>query len=470
MKLRKSIRVIKKVRLGPGRWQFVSLPRKGNTWLWDPRPGLYLIEWWEGPRRRRESAGQAPIEVLHAVRRKQLELAGQIALGSELDAPAAAASPSVLEHNSGAGAPFSQGIALQTPAQSCSPGVPAPPGPYGPGTGWPSQPAAPAYGAWPQWPAPGPWMRPGTPIAFAVEQFLAHVQIHSPDKPRTLARYRIALEHFQRLLGHRRFVEAITRADIEAYKLARVEEPALQKRSGRKVRPATVNFELGVVRSWFNFLRRELGLEIENPCQSFQPLRDAASLGRGRPSVYTNEELERLFAACNERERVVFETLLLTGLRERELTTLTWEDVCLEPGREHIVVRAKPGFTPKDYEQREVPLPTSLAEKLRAWPRTSGLVFPSRRGERERHLLRRLQRVAARAGVEGATLHKFRHTYATRLLEQGADVVTVQRLLGHSDLETTQRYLNPDAERKRAAVAQLARALPVAGPAGRSGR
>ena len=57
MKLRKSVRVIKKVRLGPGRWQFVSLPRKGNSWVWDPRPGLYLIEWWEGPQRRRESAG-----------------------------------------------------------------------------------------------------------------------------------------------------------------------------------------------------------------------------------------------------------------------------------------------------------------------------------------------------------------------------------------------------------------------------
>ena len=57
MKLRRSVRVLKKVRLGPGRWQFVSLPRKGNSWVWDPRPGLYLIEWWEGPQRRRESAG-----------------------------------------------------------------------------------------------------------------------------------------------------------------------------------------------------------------------------------------------------------------------------------------------------------------------------------------------------------------------------------------------------------------------------
>ena len=110
MKLRKSVRVLKKVRLGPGRWQFVSLPRKGNTWLWDPRPGLYLIEWWEGPQRRRESAGQTPIEVLHAVRRKQLELAGQVVLGSEPDTLAGAAGATVPKPGAGATAAFSEGL------------------------------------------------------------------------------------------------------------------------------------------------------------------------------------------------------------------------------------------------------------------------------------------------------------------------------------------------------------------------
>jgi integrase len=301
----------------------------------------------------------------------------------------------------------------------------------------------------------------GTPLRQAVAEFLEHIQIHSPEKPATLVRYRGVMEHFLRLVGHRRYVEAVTRNDIEHYKQARVHEPAGLKRKPTTVRPSTVNFELGVVRRFYNFLRRELGLEIENPCEGFRPLRDAVTMGHGRRPVYSNEELERLFAHCSGEDWLAFQTLLMTGLRESELCWLTWDDVVLEPGRECVLVRAKPGFTPKDYEQREVPLPPALAEALRRLKRRDVFVFPARSGGLERHLLRRLKQAAKRAGVEGATLHRFRHTYATRLLENGADVVTVQRLLGHSDLETTQQYLNPDVERKRAAVLRLERVMPV---------
>ena len=59
----------------------------------------------------------------------------------------------------------------------------------------------------------------------------------------------------------------------------------------------------------------------------------------------------------------------------------------------------------------------------------------------------------------GATLHKFRHTYATRLLENGCDIVTVQRLMGHSDLDTTRQYLDPDEKLKRSAVGKLSLAM-----------
>jgi integrase/recombinase XerD len=66
-----------------------------------------------------------------------------------------------------------------------------------------------------------------------------------------------------------------------------------------------------------------------------------------------------------------------------------------------------------------------------------------------------LKRIAVKANVDNVTLHKFRHTYATRLLEQGADIVTVQHLLGHSDIETTRRYLSPEQELQRKAVNRL---------------
>jgi integrase/recombinase XerD len=174
-----------------------------------------------------------------------------------------------------------------------------------------------------------------------------------------------------------------------------------------------------------------------------------------RPPTYGQEELDKLLAACDVEERAMFATLLLTGLRKDELAHLTWDDVDLK--KEAIRIRAKEGFTPKDYEEREIPLPPDLVATLRTLPRTSTWVFASRTGNRfgRNEMLRRLKAIAERAGVKHATLHKFRHTYATRLLERGADIVTVQHLLGHSDLDTTRKYLSPDDTLKRQAVNRL---------------
>ena len=81
--------------------------------------------------------------------------------------------------------------------------------------------------------------------------------------------------------------------------------------------------------------------------------------------------------------------------------------------------------------------------------------FPQCPRQEKSHLLRTLKGIATKAKVENATLHKFRYTYATRLLESGSDIVTVQGLLGHSDIETTRQYLNPDEALKRKAVNRL---------------
>ena len=298
----------------------------------------------------------------------------------------------------------------------------------------------------------------GTPLGSCVESFLVHVRVHSPDKPRTHARYRAVMDHFQRIVGKSRFVETIGRREVDTYKAARVAEKP-RVRPGRLVKPSTVNFEVSVLRTFFNFVIHERQVRMENPCARFKPLRDAAGKAQARTPVYSQEEIARILGGCDDEDRAAFATLLLTGLREQELCFLTWDDVRLAKGCESVVVRAKPGFSPKDYEEREIPIPADLAAILRGRVRNSQWVFARPDGSQETHLLRRLKRVAAAVGVENATLHKFRHTYATRLLESGADIVTVQRLLGHSDLDTTKRYLNPDVELRRAAVNRLA--LPV---------
>ncbi len=255
-------------------------------------------------------------------------------------------------------------------------------------------------------------------------------------------------------MGKLRFVEGVQRKHIDEYKASRAGDKT-GGRSGGQVAPGTVNFEISTLRTFFNFLIHERGVKMENPCARFKPLRDASRDVNRRPTTYSQQELDLLFRSCEGADRAAFASLLLTGLREQELCFLNWDDVSLRRGKEHIRVHPKPGFSPKDYEEREIPIPSDLSAILRVQPRESKWVFPNPKGELETHLLRRLKRVAERVGLEGATLHKFRHTYATRLLENGADIVTVQRLLGHSDLDTTKRYLNPDVGLKRTAVNRL---------------
>lgn len=291
-------------------------------------------------------------------------------------------------------------------------------------------------------PPAGAKPKSSTRISEGKDLFLAHIKAHSPDKPETERRYRQVLEHFERLLGHKEYAEAIDRADIDDYKIRRTQEQSL--RTPRLVTPSTVNFEVSTLRTYFYYLINERGATMKNPCKKFKHLRDAKGKAGRRPPTYNQEELDALFANMDTFETVAFATLLLTGIRKRELYFLTWTDIDLVRKTLSVTGEGKEKFSPKDYEERVLPLPPDLIPLIASLPRRSRWVFPNRNGNQINHLLRRLEKIARGAGVTGATLHKFRHTYATRLLERGADIVTVQRLMGHSDLNTTRKYLNPD--------------------------
>ncbi|MGH9771914.1 MAG: tyrosine-type recombinase/integrase [Candidatus Acidiferrales bacterium] len=393
----KRVRVIKKIQQ-EGAWRYVSMKRNGNRYLWDDRPGIYFLEWWEGARRRREAAGHTPSEVIAAKRRKQDEL--RISAGI-LTTPRVPGQPARAERQ-----PDSKEIVATR-----------------------------------------------TSLVEARDLFLKHIQAHSPDKPATPQRYGQVLRHFLRLFGHQQFVESITRAEIDEYKIRRRQEKSEQH--GRPITAQTVNFEVCTLRTFFYYFINERGISMKNPCKRFKHLRDAKKKAGRRPPTYSQPELDALFAACDEFERAVFATLLLTGLREQELCFLTWRDLDFKSACLRVSGEGKVGFSPKDYEERVIEMPPDLIAILSSLPRRAEWVFPTKGGKRLTHLLRQLKRIAAAAGVADATLHKFRHTYATRLLEEGADIVTVQKLMGHSDLETTRKYLSPQDELRRKAVNRL---------------
>jgi integrase len=184
----------------------------------------------------------------------------------------------------------------------------------------------------------------------------------------------------------------------------------------RPVSAATVNFEMTILRVFFYYLIRDRGVSMDNPCARFKPLRSEKERLKGRPPVYKQAELDNILAKCNDTDRAIFATLVLTGQRKDELVNLTWADVDLSRAMLQVTakgVTAKGDFAPKDYEEREIPLPPDLVAILQKLPQASIWVFPSAKGNRlgPNEMLCRLKKVAQRAAVKEATLHKFRHTY-----------------------------------------------------------
>jgi integrase/recombinase XerD len=180
--------------------------------------------------------------------------------------------------------------------------------------------------------------------------------------------------------------------------------------------------------------------------------------------AYSAEDLNALFAAATREETDLFQFLLCTGVREQEAMYATWADV--DFNRKKFFVREKHDqlvFTPKDHEERSIPIPDSLLDLLRARRKRlphARLIFPASDGRLDYHFLRVLQDLAFRAGLNCGEcfnkkgrccsnhamchrwgLHRFRKTFATMHHEAGVSVRTIQRWLGHSSLDTTLRYL-----------------------------
>lgn len=277
-----------------------------------------------------------------------------------------------------------------------------------------------------------------TKMLTLLDNFLDYLQVEKGLAANTRRAYAADLKHFISYL-HRRGIagfEEVTGGHITAYLIE------LQNASRA---PATVSRHLSAVKALMRFLAAE-GYLPADPASEIASPRPAQHL----PRVLTVAEVERLLAApctgspLGVRDRAILETLYACGLRVSELIGLQVRDVELE--KQFLRCLGKGG------RERVVPLGSWAAHWVGLYLRDirpalagghSGVLFVNRRGRplTRQTVWKLVARYARSAGIAGAvTPHTLRHSFATHLLDNGADLRVVQELLGHADIVTTQIY------------------------------
>jgi len=273
----------------------------------------------------------------------------------------------------------------------------------------------------------------------AVGSFLENLGVERGASPHTLRSYATDLTEFTAFLAAEK-IDGLAGADTRAVRafLAHLHRRRLSK--------ATIARKLAAVRSCFRFLARRGALEI-NPARQVRSPR----LGRRLPSVLPKDEATQLLDAAPEpttagaRDRALLELLYASGLRVAEGCGLDLDD--LDEARRTVRVLGKGD------KERVVPVGETALEALDAYlamrGRQRGPLFQNTRGGRltPRSAHRIVKRLARRAGIsQRVTPHTLRHSFATHMLGEGADLRLIQELLGHSRLSTTQRYTHVSPE------------------------
>jgi integrase/recombinase XerD len=272
---------------------------------------------------------------------------------------------------------------------------------------------------------------PGTLLVVAVENYLEEIRL--TKKPKTLAAYTTALRYFQESCQKER-IEQIERKDLLSF------SAFLRNEKEQSPRSVYNKFE-----NVMSFLKAQgiRGLVGKN---------DRPRFTEEEPEIYEQAELNKLLKVCTAEERLWYEFFLMTGEREQEVMHTYWTDIHLTHATVRVTHKPDRGWTPKAYKEREIPIPGKLVKSLKAWKAKSdlscSLVFPTAGRNPKLDFLDCLKACAERAKLkkDDFWLHKFRATFATWHLWNGIDIRTVQHWLGHSDLESTMRYLKPSRD------------------------
>lgn len=282
----------------------------------------------------------------------------------------------------------------------------------------------------------------------AVQRFIRHLEAEKLRSRETVRAYTSDLHDFR---GHLQSHDGAALKRVDAVDALHV-RGFMAGRFG-KVKKVSVGRKLAALRTFFRFLVRE-GVIPANPAAAIR----APKREKPLPKALSADEMDRFFSRNEDaitRDVAIFELLYSSGLRVGELTSLDTDDVDLENGWVRVIGKGN--------KERYVPVGSRAIAALRAYlPLRAAIaaqdkiaaenraLFLNLRGGRlsSRSIGRILKANLHHAGIaRDASPHAFRHSFATHLLQGGADLRSIQELLGHSSLSTTQRYTKVDLGR-----------------------
>ena len=220
-----------------------------------------------------------------------------------------------------------------------------------------------------------------------------------------------------------------------------------------KVSPRTINYELRALFTLFQWAVKRNRLFL-NPAATVERFRLPK---RVMPKFLTSEELKKFFEACNEDDRRLFMSIVLTGMRKGEVEHLCWSDVNFELGVVFIQEKPDMNWKPKS-DERLIPISPMLRVLLLEQydrRRSDQLVFANPQGNVDTHILERLKTICRRAGIKSSTVHALRHSFGAHLRMAGVSLADIGDLLGHKDLATTQIYAKVQQEHLRTMISKL---------------
>lgn len=295
-------------------------------------------------------------------------------------------------------------------------------------------------------------LSPARHITELMLDFLAYLELERGLSRNTLEAYRSDLQQ----LGE--YLERVGVGPLEVDSVtlsAFVSELAEGTDERRPAAPATLQRKIACLRSFYRFLRREDAIDVD-PTAEVRAPRSRARL----PHVLTRDQVAQLLAQPQGttpaalRDRALLETMYACGLRASEAVSLRLSDLDLDGG---VLIASGKGS-----KQRIIPIGSKALETLQSYlqdgrPKVVGIrdephVFVNLRGSSlsRQGLYKIVQRHARTAGLDARmSPHTLRHTFATHLLAGGCDLRSLQEMLGHADIGTTQMYTHLSTERLR---------------------